>query len=68
LAPGIRPQRLTPRRNPVRRSGSLKLPDACVVTSPPHNLGMTYRRYDDRRAKDEYLEWLLHVATEIRRG
>jgi site-specific DNA-methyltransferase (adenine-specific) len=38
-----------------------------VVTSPPYNLGISYRRYDDRRAEDEYLDWLLRVATEVRR-
>ena len=29
-----------------------------VVTSPPYNLGLSYRGYDDRRAEDEYLDWL----------
>jgi site-specific DNA-methyltransferase (adenine-specific) len=38
-----------------------------VVTSPPYNLGVSYRGYDDRRAEDEYLDWLLRVAAEIRR-
>ncbi len=37
-----------------------------VVTSPPYNLGVSYRGYDDRRAEDEYLDWLLRVATEVR--
>ena len=38
-----------------------------VVTSPPYNLGISYRGYDDRRAEDDYLDWLLRVATEVRR-
>src|SRR5579862_8041779 len=38
-----------------------------VVTSPPYNLGISYRGYDDRRAEDDYLSWLLRVATEVRR-
>jgi site-specific DNA-methyltransferase (adenine-specific) len=38
-----------------------------VVTSPPYNLGVSYRGYDDRRAEDDYLDWLSRVATEIRR-
>jgi site-specific DNA-methyltransferase (adenine-specific) len=38
-----------------------------VVTSPPYNLGVSYRGYDDRRADDDYLDWLLRVATEVRR-
>jgi site-specific DNA-methyltransferase (adenine-specific) len=37
-----------------------------VVTSPPYNLGVSYHGYDDRRAEDEYLDWLLRVATEVR--
>jgi site-specific DNA-methyltransferase (adenine-specific) len=38
-----------------------------VVTSPPYNLGVSYRDYDDRRAEDDYLSWLVRVATEVRR-
>jgi site-specific DNA-methyltransferase (adenine-specific) len=38
-----------------------------VVTSPPYNLGMTYRGYDDRRKEDDYLDWLTHVAHAVRR-
>jgi site-specific DNA-methyltransferase (adenine-specific) len=38
-----------------------------VVTSPPYNLGISYRGYHDRRAEDDYLDWLLRVATEVRR-
>ena len=38
-----------------------------VVTSPPYNLGLTYRGYDDRRTEDDYLDWLSHVAGEVRR-
>lgn len=28
-----------------------------IVTSPPYNLGITYRSYNDRRTKDQYLNW-----------
>ena len=38
-----------------------------IVTSPPYNLGVAYRRYQDTRAEHDYLDWLLHVATELRR-
>jgi site-specific DNA-methyltransferase (adenine-specific) len=38
-----------------------------VVTSPPYNLGLSYRSYDDRRAEDEYLDWLSEVASQVRR-
>jgi site-specific DNA-methyltransferase (adenine-specific) len=38
-----------------------------VVTSPPYNLGLTYRGYDDRRTENDYLDWLSHVACEVRR-
>ncbi len=37
-----------------------------VVTSPPYNLGLTYRGYDDRRAEDDYLDWLTRVACAVR--
>jgi site-specific DNA-methyltransferase (adenine-specific) len=38
-----------------------------IVTSPPYNLGIAYRRYQDSRAEHDYLDWLLRVATELRR-
>jgi site-specific DNA-methyltransferase (adenine-specific) len=38
-----------------------------VVTSPPYNLGVSYRGYHDRRAEADYLDWLHRVATELRR-
>ena len=28
-----------------------------VVTSPPYNLGIRYRSYDDGRPRAEYLRW-----------
>lgn len=28
-----------------------------IVTSPPYNLGIRYRTYDDGRPRQEYLEW-----------
>ena len=28
-----------------------------IVTSPPYNLGIRYRSYDDDRPRNEYLEW-----------
>ncbi|HYZ61826.1 MAG TPA: site-specific DNA-methyltransferase, partial [Acetobacteraceae bacterium] len=38
-----------------------------VVTSPPYNLGVSYRSYGDRRAEGEYLDWMVRVAGEVRR-
>ena len=38
-----------------------------VVTSPPYNLGLSYRDYCDERSEDEYLDWLIRIAREIRR-
>ena len=37
------------------------------MTSPPYNLGLSYRDYYDRRSEDEYLDWLIRVASELRR-
>jgi site-specific DNA-methyltransferase (adenine-specific) len=28
-----------------------------IVTSPPYNLGISYRSYDDGQPRDEYLKW-----------
>jgi site-specific DNA-methyltransferase (adenine-specific) len=38
-----------------------------VVTSPPYNLDLRYASYQDRRAEDNYLTWMVAVATALRR-
>lgn len=38
-----------------------------VVTSPPYNIGVRYRTYEDAKPQDEYLEWIEEVALEVRR-
>ncbi len=48
---------------PRLESGSVDV----VVTSPPYNLGVSYNRYEDHRAENEYLEWMMGVAREIAR-
>ena len=38
-----------------------------VVTSPPYNIGLSYRSYADRRAEEDYLDWMISIAAGIRR-
>jgi site-specific DNA-methyltransferase (adenine-specific) len=38
-----------------------------VVTSPPYNLGVRYRKYSDRQDRRSYLEWCEKWAAEVRR-
>ena len=38
-----------------------------IVTSPPYNLGIAYGCYDDRRGEADYLDWMVRVATELKR-
>lgn len=38
-----------------------------VVTSPPYNIGVRYRSYDDTRPSDDYFDWIETVAMEISR-
>ena len=38
-----------------------------VVTSPPYNLGIAYRRYSDRLDRESYLAWCHEWAIQIRR-
>lgn len=40
--------------------------DICI-TSPPYNLGIRYRSYNDERKLEEYLEWTDSWAAEIRK-
>ena len=47
-----------------------KLPDGCVdliVSSPPYNLGIKYKSYEDNTGRDQYLGWCCEWATEIKR-
>src|SRR5437868_12802732 len=51
-------------------AGMAQLPDACidiVVTSPPYNLGIKYRKYSDMEDREAYLQWSITWAGEIRR-
>jgi hypothetical protein len=38
-----------------------------VVTSPPYNLDLRYGTYRDSRGEAEYLDWMVAVATALRR-
>ena len=50
--------------------GMRSLPAASVdivVTSPPYNLGIKYRNYEDTKSRKEYLEWCCEWAREVKR-
>lgn len=50
--------------------GMRELPAASVdlvVTSPPYNLGIGYRSYDDTAPREAYLRWCTEWAAEVRR-
>jgi site-specific DNA-methyltransferase (adenine-specific) len=38
-----------------------------VITSPPYNLGIRYRSYDDRQPREAYLDWVGRWVVEVRR-
>jgi site-specific DNA-methyltransferase (adenine-specific) len=38
-----------------------------VVTSPPYNIGVNYRTYDDSKSQDEYLRWIQNLGSAIYR-
>ena len=38
-----------------------------VVTSPPYNIGVVYRTYQDKKPRQDYLTWLGSVGREIAR-
>jgi site-specific DNA-methyltransferase (adenine-specific) len=51
-------------------AGMAKLPGRSVdlvVTSPPYNLGIRYRKFSDRQDRSLYLRWCGQWATEVRR-
>ena len=39
-----------------------------IVTSPPYNLGIQYRPYDDGRPRSEYLKWTADWIQAARRA
>jgi len=38
-----------------------------VVTSPPYNLGIEYRTYQDQLPEDAYLDWMEDVCASVKR-
>src|SRR5437763_1885756 len=38
-----------------------------VVTSPPYNIGVAYRSYQDKRPRQSYLDWLTEIGHQVRR-
>lgn len=38
-----------------------------VVTSPPYNIGLSYRSYPDRKEEAHYLDWMMEVAAGLQR-
>ena len=36
-----------------------------VVTSPPYNLGIRYRKYSDRQNRESYLNWCTEWAAQV---
>lgn len=47
-----------------------RLPDGCVdlvVTSPPYNLCVRYRKYSDRQDRESYLQWCRKWAAQVGR-
>ena len=38
-----------------------------VVTSPPYNIGLKYNKYEDKKPREQYLEWIYDIFIEIKR-
>jgi site-specific DNA-methyltransferase (adenine-specific) len=38
-----------------------------VITSPPYNINLKYNKYQDKKPREDYLEWLKNIFTEIKR-
>ena len=50
--------------------GMANMPEASVdivVTSPPYNLGIKYKNYNDSRTRNDYLNWSRVWATQVKR-
>ena len=38
-----------------------------IVTSPPYNIGVAYKSYNDRKPREAYLGWLADVGRQVKR-
>jgi site-specific DNA-methyltransferase (adenine-specific) len=38
-----------------------------IVTSPPYNIGVAYKSYNDKRPRESYLGWLKQIGSELAR-
>ena len=38
-----------------------------VVTSPPYNIGLKYHKYNDKKPREQYLEWIYDIFVELKR-
>ena len=38
-----------------------------IITSPPYNIGIKYKKYKDKKPREQYLEWLYDIFVEIKR-
>ncbi|MDR6182456.1 DNA modification methylase [Asaia bogorensis NBRC 16594] len=47
-----------------------RMPEASVdivVTSPPYNIGLAYRTYNDRLEEQDYIGWMQIICAQIAR-
>ena len=38
-----------------------------VTTSPPYNIGLKYHKYEDKKPREQYLEWIYDIFVELKR-
>ena len=38
-----------------------------IVTSPPYNIGLKYHKYQDKKPREQYLEWIYDIFVELKR-
>ena len=38
-----------------------------IVTSPPYNIGIKYSKYEDKKPREQYLEWIYDIFSELKR-
>tara|TARA_B000000532_G_C18869455_1_gene407771 strand:+ start:130 stop:996 length:867 start_codon:yes stop_codon:yes gene_type:complete len=38
-----------------------------ITTSPPYNIGLKYHKYEDKKPREQYLEWIYDIFVELKR-
>ena len=45
-----------------------RLLDIGCYRGPPYNIGLKYNKYEDKKPREQYLEWIYDIFTELKKN